>query len=144
MNQQTEYILVVQTNQYAGNFERDMCAYMTGLIGDCEVGEERAALYEADGLSPLNELVNRYRADERGCCRPVAIFAGGGDNKSFGIFLHCEPNEEEWEILKKRALAFAGDKRKKNRFVDYDNLKVLGMRLVRKVTRLEVAEEIVL
>lgn len=32
------YSIVVETDSYAGNFEREMCAFMTGHIGKCEVG----------------------------------------------------------------------------------------------------------
>lgn len=39
MKQET-YQLLVKTNCYAGNFERELCAFMTGQVGDCEVGDE--------------------------------------------------------------------------------------------------------
>lgn len=32
------YSIVVETDSYAGNFEREMCAFMTGHIGECEAG----------------------------------------------------------------------------------------------------------
>lgn len=32
--------LIVHTNLYSGNFEREMTAYVTGSLGECEVGEE--------------------------------------------------------------------------------------------------------
>jgi hypothetical protein len=35
-------LFVVDTDTYAGNFEREMCAYITGQVGECEVGEEIA------------------------------------------------------------------------------------------------------
>ena len=31
---------VIDTKQYAGNFEREMCAHITGHIGECEVGRD--------------------------------------------------------------------------------------------------------
>jgi hypothetical protein len=34
------YVFIIDTEQYAGNFEREMCAYCTGILGDCEVGED--------------------------------------------------------------------------------------------------------
>ena len=34
------YGLVVKTNSYAGDFEREYCAYVTGQVGECEVGWE--------------------------------------------------------------------------------------------------------
>lgn len=47
-----EWIFVVDTEQYAGNFERGMCAFMTGMLGECGVGSEEARLYyEQTGLA---------------------------------------------------------------------------------------------
>ena len=36
------YLFVIDTNAYAGSFEREMCAYVTGQFGECDVGEEIA------------------------------------------------------------------------------------------------------
>lgn len=38
------YRIIVDTESYAGNFERPAVAYATGQIGDCTVGEEEAQL----------------------------------------------------------------------------------------------------
>ena len=40
--QNEKYLFVIDTDSYSGNFEREMCAYCTGQIGDCEVGIEHA------------------------------------------------------------------------------------------------------
>ena len=40
MTSETLYTFIIDTEQYSGNFERQMTAYMTAQIGDCEVGEE--------------------------------------------------------------------------------------------------------
>jgi hypothetical protein len=42
------YIFVVDTEEYAGNFEREMCAYATGMTGECGVGYEGAKQYAED------------------------------------------------------------------------------------------------
>ncbi len=36
------YLFVIDTDTYAGSFEREICAYVTGQIGECEVGKEEA------------------------------------------------------------------------------------------------------
>jgi len=41
-----KHSFIIDTNEYAGNFEREMCAYCTGQIGDCGVGEEEAEKFE--------------------------------------------------------------------------------------------------
>lgn len=67
---------VIDTNQYAGNFEREMCAYITGCIGDCEVGEEFAELarkeLSEDQLEAFDSAIINV-PDEHGCARPVEI-----------------------------------------------------------------------
>lgn len=83
------YIFCIDTDQYAGNFERPMCAFMTGMIGECEVGAEEANLYEEDGLEQLDTLVVA-EPDDHGCHRPVAIqptpgwFNAGGESHRDG------------------------------------------------------------
>ena len=38
------YEFIIDTEQYSGNFERELCAYMTGQIGGCEKGLEDAEI----------------------------------------------------------------------------------------------------
>jgi hypothetical protein len=72
-NDQARIIFCVDTDSYAGNFERELCAYMTGIVGECGVGEEGQKLYEADGHEPLEDLVDAWVPDDHGCHRPAAI-----------------------------------------------------------------------
>jgi hypothetical protein len=68
------FIFVVDTDQYAGNFEREMVAFMTGALGGCGVGEEESAqFHEEYPDSDIGELVCD-RPDEHGCWRPAAIW----------------------------------------------------------------------
>lgn len=60
------YLFVIDTDRYAGNFERERCAYVTGQIGDCGVGKENA------------EIARQEVPDEHGCARPVSIFPTPG------------------------------------------------------------------
>lgn len=93
-----EWIFIVDTEQYAGNFERDMCAFMTGMIGECGVGVEEARLfYEQRGLveegfdwkgvnlqcsyedfkNPFSDFITT-RGDEHGCQRPTSLWTTPG------------------------------------------------------------------
>jgi hypothetical protein len=70
-----QWLLVIDTDAYAGNFERYMAAYVTGQVGGCGVGEEVvAALPEADlaALAWVAEVIGQ-EVDEHGVCRPVRI-----------------------------------------------------------------------
>jgi len=63
---------VVDTDEYAGNFERDLVAYMTGQVGECEVGEECAEKYREAGLKEDVYVISQ--PDDHGCMRPASIF----------------------------------------------------------------------
>ncbi|MCR4284420.1 MAG: hypothetical protein NUV97_00035, partial [archaeon] len=78
--QPDHYLFVIDTNTYAGNFERQMCAYVTGQIGECEVGEENAKFARQEipnEVARLEELIESV-PDEHGCHRPVSIFPTPG------------------------------------------------------------------
>ncbi len=81
-NYAAPWIFVVDTDSYAGNFEREMCAYATGLIGNCGVGEENATLFleETDTEeydNPLEEIRENVQ-DEHGTHRPCSIWSTPG------------------------------------------------------------------
>ena len=79
----SQWVFVIDTDAYAGNFEREMVAYCTGEVGDCGVGKESAELYrnqlgleEYEGSFADNgtgPCVMR-RADDHGCDRPAACW----------------------------------------------------------------------
>ncbi len=78
--QPDHYLFVIDTDTYAGNFEREMCAYVTGQIGECEVGKENAELARKeipDVVARLEELIESV-PDEHGCHRPVSVFPTPG------------------------------------------------------------------
>ena len=126
--QPNRYLFVIDTDVYAGNFERYMCAYVTGQIGECGVGEENAKLAKQEipeAVAQLEDLIENV-PDENGCARPVSIFPNpryGNDghgncalltdeNKeqfswpaycSVAIYFHSIPNHGLLEIMKERA-----------------------------------------
>lgn len=74
------WIFVIDTEQYAGNFEREMCAYITGVTGECGVGEDFANLYlkeTGEEESRFIELLEQV-SDDHGCHRPCVIYPTPG------------------------------------------------------------------
>lgn len=102
------YSIVVETDSYAGNFEREMCAFMTGHIGECEVGLEEQKLYLLK-YDPIEEITDV--ADEHGCYRPVEIVCTPNCPKyeAFQIFLDNNeiPSEHSLNIMKSQAFEYA-------------------------------------
>lgn len=103
------FIFLIKTNQYAGNFEREMCAFMTGVLGDCGVGDIAAGLFSQqcpgeDWTEKVQQVV-----DDHGCYRPVGVW--DLDSNDVAIFLEEKPTVDEVEFLRKRAMLFALDPR---------------------------------
>jgi len=101
------YSIVIKTNQYAGNFERELCAHLTGIIGECEVGEE----YVDEAITEIFEESVAQMADDNGCRRPVSLGSQneGASGQDVVIYFDYEPTKEQVEIIKERLLTFEPD-----------------------------------
>lgn len=138
-----EYSLLVCTDSYVGNFEREMCAFMTGSIGDCGVGEEYSDLFHTFICNKIGRKwggngddlmmgLTDWRADSDDsapCARPVGIYTN--DPKTVEIYLERVPNEQELEILKERAYAFSEVYCKTREW--HKPIQVLGFKLLTKI-----------
>ena len=100
-----KHSFIIDTNEYAGNFEREMCAYVTGQIGECGVGSE----YVEKGIpEQFENIINM--PDDNGCYRPVTCFPlkGTRDNSAVAIFFDSNnpPSKEQIELMKERSNLF--------------------------------------
>lgn len=111
----TSYIFVVDTEEYAGNFERQLCAYATGKIGDCGVGREERNQFLKDMKfddyydEPNDHLFSflEQKPDERGCWRPCATWATPGwFNHGMGGNFRDGQEREAKEDHKKQCLDY--------------------------------------
>jgi len=121
------FIFVIETDKYAGNFERQMCGYLTGKFGECGVGEEEAREFLEDrGLraedSPFDDFVESVPDEDGGCRRPCSTW--GRDNKSVAIFFYERPTDELISIMRERAKMFG----------ERENLKIKDFKLLKKQT----------
>lgn len=124
------YVLVVDTNRHAGNFEREMCAFITGILGASEAGEEEAAKFFEDlGLNskedqmfnnPFADLVVQIPRDSECCHSPCSIW--GNEINSVAIFFCERPSDELIAMMKERARQFCKSRR----------IAIHGFRLIRK------------
>jgi len=87
------YIFVIDTETYAGNFERETCAYATGQVGHCGVGEEEAAQFEDEAMKEKIGDIIRFENDEHGCARPASIWPTPGWFNN-GVGGHFKPGQE--------------------------------------------------
>lgn len=116
----------IKTDSYAGNFEREMCAYVTGQIGECEVGEE----FVDDNIRNLFSNVMDL-PDDHGCYRPVSLDDSNSDNLI--IFFEDEPTKEQIQIMMERSSNFSEVRKITEpmaRFYKDTNIKILGFDLI--------------
>src|SRR3989338_8211600 len=130
--QPDHYLFVIDTDAYAGNFERQMCAYITGQIEECEVEEENAKIAKQEipaVIAKLEDLIELV-PDEHGYAKPFSIFPnprygndGHGNHAllsdknrdqfpwpayySVAIFFHSIPDSGLLNIMKERATNIA-------------------------------------
>ena len=146
MSKSTErFVFVIDTDKYAGNFERETCAYVTGQLGECEVGEDEADLFEQAvslGVIDANlekEIENKIlQVDDEGIFRPVEVWSTEQSRvdespypyNSVGIFFKQQPSKELIEFMKKRAQEFTTLKKD----WDSDKYNILGFRLLKETT----------
>lgn len=108
--------VVIDTDSYAGNFERDLCAYVTGQYGECEVGKDLA-----DNFSKDIEHIEWWeknivqRSDPPPACsceRPVKIYKNKeGVYHSLAIYVKKHPSEKVLSELIERVKYFCANKK---------------------------------
>jgi len=125
----TIFLFLVDTNDYAGNFEREMVAFMTGRVGECGAGEKQAEQAEqALELHPdEQDWLETYVTsgpDDHGCSRPASIWASPDDQmNTVALLLGAAPPANVVAFLKQRAALFTND-------TPGRALEVVGFRLV--------------
>lgn len=98
------FLFVVDTDHYAGNFERQMCAYVTGMVGECGVGEEEEVIFEEEvDINPLLDehdysiVMEMPTGDGLPCMRPCEIYPNPRwfNHGMGGHFRYDDPEAEE-------------------------------------------------
>jgi hypothetical protein len=159
-----QLIFVVHTDSYSGNFEREMCAFLTGQIGDCGVGDDMANLFEEELGEDLKEafaeIIKQVADEDHGdCFRPCVIWPtpGRGNDgmgqhfdltpeyatkryypayESVAIFFKKQPSQEMIELMKSRAQLYAKEEyNRKSYHADREPLNIKGFQLLKKVTK---------
>lgn len=153
------FAFVIDTEQYSGNFERELCAYVTGRVGECEVGEEAAAQFKAEEAKELAmafEDVVVSLPDDHGCFRPASIFPtpgwinnGNGKHlredspeakklkakwpayQSVAIWFDSKPTQEMINTMVRRALKASQMKHRLEGLTDLD-ITITGFRLLKQ------------
>lgn len=138
------WAFVVDTTDYAGNFERELAAY---VVGRCDLDDPPSRVQTLKDLyhvecpkDPFEDLVT-YRVDDHGddhiSRSPMALAPTPGKKKTYNsvaIFLDRKPKEGELRLLIERSQKF------KDVIGDRGPKKVLSCRLVQERTVVESEE----
>ena len=134
------YLFIINTDKYAGNFEREICAYSTGIIGDCEVGDKQADDFIETFNKTICDLFERnieHRPDDLGCYRPVEIYNNnpniGNEYNSLVIFFEEQPTQDMIAIMKNRSIEYG----------KLNNIKILGFELKSEETIVKTIDIII-
>ena len=123
---QESYILLIKTDQYVGEFERDLCAYATGCIGDCGVGRKEAKIFQDENPDvDLSNLIGK-EMDDYGCSRPVGV----DTYNDLMIFFRNLPEPELRQLISDRVYKFPAYSAT-HKF-GQENLSILGIEWVKK------------
>lgn len=91
--------LIIKTNAYAGNFEREMTAYLTGCTGD----EDDTGHDFVEELPISFDNVENV-PDENGTYRPVSLDKNANN---LIIWFETKPTQEQINFIKERAPKFS-------------------------------------
>lgn len=161
-NQDFSWSFVVDTDQYAGNFERELTAYVIGQADEYANVDDYIAMFEEECGFDFEDLYDTRVSDpgDDGIMRapndlaPTPGWSNDGHGghyrvdadhpfkhpayQSVAIFLSREPTSEELAELVKRATSFSQLSRRR----EWDDRPtILGCRLVKE--RLELIDTLV-
>lgn len=101
-------LLVIDTDQYSGNFERELCAHVTGHTGDCEVGDDLAeeAKEVLEHKIWWDENIKQVEDEEHSeFYRPCAIYETPEYfNDGYGGHFRRDCSQEEKDKIKNRVI----------------------------------------
>ena len=143
---------VIDTNSYAGNFERELAAYVVGRCDDFGMGIPRVVPYLnqhylecPDSFRTLSEDRISDPGDD-GICRAPMDFAPTPGKKgafnSVALFLTHKPSKLQLAMLVERARRFPslswlgspGKDPDMEKFFSFSKIRILGCRLVEERT----------
>lgn len=144
------FILCLDTDHCAGNFERDLTAYCTGAIGECGVGEDQRDYFFEEVPEKFHKAFEDKiisLPDEHGCHRPcITVPTPGWVNigegfqhrfpaatlqawypaaHSVGILFSPEPDDDEISLITARAMKFLTE-----RGVALEGLRLLKVEVI--------------
>jgi hypothetical protein len=161
---QSPYALVIDTDRYAWNFEREMCAWMTGYVGEHYPGSAVDIAEIANNEIPkeirweICDIFGGVNHDEYGQMEVIMTNKEGQSGfKSVAIMFNEKPSDKALATLIERAKSFPEAKFQNwldgySKFYDADKieevrnnkLQILGIRFETYEVTVNKSEEVLL
>ena len=149
------FALVIDTDSYAGNFEREMCAWITGFEGEHYPGGieyivETANEQLGEKSGELIDLLDAVNHDQYGQMEVIMTYTPGTcEYNSVAIMLNDRPSDELLALMAERARTFPEASVEKDRrwwtsiglLRDMKPINILGIRLESYTTVVTKTEE---
>lgn len=119
-----------------------MTAYLTGEVGECEVGEDMVEEL------PISFDNIQHVPDDHGCHRPTSCWMEpkSGQYNAVAIFFETRPTQEQIDFIKERVKTFDHAYKTKGRMAEFNKnnpeIKILGFRLEKFESKPVVTENI--
>lgn len=101
------YLVIIETDKYAGNFCREMVAYCTGEYGECGCGVSESNDYFDHFDNEMFIDVVAHLPDEHGCYRPSSTYEFNNKNNAVAIPFSEKPTKDMLERIHTRANTYA-------------------------------------
>ena len=139
MKQETLKYKVVITTNVLVTFVPELCAYITGQIGQCNVGIDLRFKADADVRKQFEESMERRMCPDD-YFRPAD--QSPLDGNAFELYFKTKPTVEMIEIIKERFNLFADEQKRKMPIMV--RIEIRDFRLVTERTLVEESEEVFL
>jgi len=136
--EEVKYKVVITTNTFA-TFERELCAYVTGQIGQCNTGIEHRFKADEEVKKLFEDAMERRQCIDD-YWRPVQ--ASSKDGNAFELYFKVYPTKEMIDLLVEGCKLFADEQKKK--YPITTKINVDEVKIVTERTIIEELEEICL
>lgn len=134
--EEIKYRVVVSTNTFTTIFENQICAFVTGQVGECNVGADRRYNASADVRSLFEKSMERRMCSDD-YWRPVSACAD--DINSFELYFKERPTKEMIDIIRDGCNEYADEQKEKNPLMP--RISIDAIKVIKERTLYEETEE---
>jgi len=135
--EEIKYRVLISTNTFATNFEKELCAFVTGQIGECEAGINRRFYQSAEVREEFEKRMERRLCDD-GNWGPVQTCPT--DANAFELFFKEKPTQEMISHIHEACNEFADEKKEKNPMTV--RISIESIKVIKEVNVYEETEEV--